>query len=215
MAAGPEYVFEMSGGRLCLDFANTVSNQWGEDRRERLGDYQALVAWSRQAGLLSPEEAEALLGDAARRPGEAQAALARAIALRQAIFGTFSAAAAGARPQPADLETLNAELLETLSRSRIVPTDSGYALACMEDGRALDRMLRAVARSAADLLTSPDLATVRECGGRRVARPSDRCTWLFLDRTKNRSRRWCDMKSCGNAAKARRHRERARASARR
>lgn len=59
-------------------------------------------------------------------------------------------------------------------------------------------MLWPVARSAAELLTSPDAQRVRECALRS-------CSWLFVDRSRNRRRRWCDMKTCGNRAKARRH----------
>ncbi|MBI4413448.1 MAG: CGNR zinc finger domain-containing protein, partial [candidate division NC10 bacterium] len=72
------------------------------------------------------------------------------------------------------------------------------------DGQRLDRMLWAVTRSAADLLTSGELAAVREC-------EAETCAWLFMDRSRNRSRRWCDMKACGNRAKARRHYERKKA----
>ena len=67
-------------------------------------------------------------------------------------------------------------------------------------------MLWPVARSAADLLTSDDLGRVRECAG-------ERCNWLFIDRSKNHSRRWCDMQDCGNVAKVRRYRSRKQADA--
>jgi predicted RNA-binding Zn ribbon-like protein len=64
-----------------------------------------------------------------------------------------------------------------------------------------------VARSAAELLTSKELTSVRECAGYDCGR-------LFMDGTKNRSRRWCDMASCGNRAKGRRHYERRKAAPR-
>jgi predicted RNA-binding Zn ribbon-like protein len=66
------------------------------------------------------------------------------------------------------------------------------------DRTDLDRVLWEAAASAADLLTSPDLARVKTC-------PGAGCAWLFLDRSRNGTRRWCDMSVCGNRAKARRH----------
>jgi predicted RNA-binding Zn ribbon-like protein len=70
-----------------------------------------------------------------------------------------------------------------------------------EDATDLDRVLWPIAQSAAELLTSPELARVRECA-------KEHCNWLFVDRSKNRSRRWCDMQECGNVAKVRRYRSR-------
>lgn len=205
--AAQEYVFELSGGRLCLDFANTVSNRHGERPRERLLGYRDLVSWSRQAGVLADREAERLVRDAAGRPAEATAVLGRAVALRNAIYRTFSAVAAGRRPDAGDLAALTAALAEATARSRIVPAADGFAWDWSGEGGALDRMLWPVAKSAADLLTSDDVRAVRECA-------SDTCTWLFMDTSRNRSRRWCDMRSCGNRAKVRRHRARRRATSR-
>jgi predicted RNA-binding Zn ribbon-like protein len=70
----------------------------------------------------------------------------------------------------------------------------------------LELPLWILARSAADLLTSEQHAYVRQCA-------SEECTWLFIDRSKNHSRRWCDMGDCGNREKARRLRARKRAEA--
>ena len=80
----------------------------------------------------------------------------------------------------------------------VVPKEGSFAWDWLNKEQALDRMLWVVARSAADLLVSGELDTVRVCAG-------EDCNWLFLDTSKNRSRRWCDMKSCGNRAKVRKH----------
>jgi predicted RNA-binding Zn ribbon-like protein len=91
-----------------------------------------------------------------------------------------------------------------LANSKLAP--QGQRLTWIDGGRAglLDDALWAVARSAADLLISETtLAHLRECA-------AETCGWLFLDRSKNGSRRWCDMKVCGNRAKVRRFRRRAR-----
>jgi predicted RNA-binding Zn ribbon-like protein len=199
-----ERAFDLSGGRLCLDFANTLSGHTGE----HLHGYADLVVFTRQAGVLTDAAARRLLAEAARRPDEAVAMLARARALRGAIYRVFSATTQDRSPDVADLDTLNASLSTALARARIGSTPVGFVWAWAEDPAALDRVLWPIARSAAELLTSDDLRAVRECGGLD-------CNWLFLDTSKNRSRQWCDMRVCGNRAKARRHYQRTREAARR
>ncbi|MFN8485881.1 MAG: ABATE domain-containing protein [Anaerolineae bacterium] len=201
-------LFSLIGGELCLDFTNTAS---GRDRNdphsprtnESLKSYAHLLAWSEQAGALTAPVAAALRSAAARRPADAATVLAHAIALREAMYRVFSADAAGAAPNAADLATLNEALGAALANARLVATDAGFVWGWADTEEALDRMLWPVARSAAELLTSARVARVHECEG-------DTCTWLFVDTSKNHSRRWCDMKDCGNRAKARRHYHRAR-----
>ena len=193
--------FDLSGGRLCLDFANTLSKRLTSHPRELLASYGDLVAWSRQAGLVTEREAGVLIREAKRRRTDAAAVLERGVALREAIYRIFSAVA-GERPAGGgDLATLNAALAEVLPLLGIVPKGDGFGWGWTGDGQRLDRMLWPVTRSAADLLTSAERAAVRECDAQT-------CAWLFMDRSRNRSRRWCDMKACGNRAKARRHYER-------
>lgn len=193
------------GGRLCLDFCNTIDDRGGRPT-EHLRDYTELVAWSVVAGTLNAEEAARLRRTARRSPTEAPAVLLRAIALREAIHDVVLSAAAGAVATPAALETLNGELGRAMARSQVLPTGGGFTWVWADGGRALDSMLWPIARSAADLLTTGDVAAVRQCSGRA-------CGWVFLDTSRNRTRRWCDMRTCGNRAKARRHHQRAKISA--
>src|SRR5919204_3890352 len=97
-AGTSDHVFDLSGGRLCLDFANTMSTQTGEHLRR----YADLVAFGRQAGVLAEAAASHLLAEAVRRPDEAAAVLERARLLRRAIYRIFSAAARREAPDPAD-----------------------------------------------------------------------------------------------------------------
>lgn len=201
--------FEFSGGALCLDFANTVNRRPAPDRRDLLEDFAALAAWSREAGLLSASRARAAIQCAALSPARAQAELRRAKALREAIYDTCSAIAAGKTPGAPQVAALNESLARILAGSKLVSQGRGLAWTRDDNSGLLDDALWAVARSAADLLTSPAaLAQVRECA-------ADTCGWLFLDRSKNGSRRWCDMKVCGNRAKVRCFRRRARERSRR
>lgn len=197
--------FELVGGRLCLDFVNTLngSRETGETR-EKLVEYADLVRWGRQAGVVSEREARALLKEAARRPEEAARVLGRARKLREAIYGVFSAAAAERQPAKEDLTTLNNALSSAMAHAEVVRTADGFVWDWAAGAGALDRLLWPVARSAAELLTSEELKRARIC-------EADDCTWVFMDLSKNRSRRWCDMKYCGNRAKSRRHYERKRA----
>jgi len=191
------------GGRPSLDFANTADWHASDQPVETLTSYSELVAWSVHAGILTEPQSQRILGAAARRPVEAAAVLDRAIALREAIYRIFSAITHGHKPQVADLAVLNAELSTTLAQSRIVSTAAGLAWDWAGGEDAPDRMLWPVVHDAADLLTSRGLDRVGQCA-------DGRCGWLFLDTSRNRSRRWCSMEDCGNRAKARRHYERSR-----
>jgi len=188
-------VFEFSGGWLCLDFTNTKLGPTRE--REQFLEYADLVAWGSQADLLSRRMTTELKRGAAAHPRTASRTLVRAIELREAIFRIFGNAAAGGRPAPRDIELLNEHLGPSLAHLRVEVASDGPRWTWDDSGPPLERVLWPVARSAAELLTSDDLKRVRECG-------SDRCFWLFLDHSRNRSRRWCDMQTCGNRAKARR-----------
>jgi predicted RNA-binding Zn ribbon-like protein len=200
-----EYVFDFSGGRLCLDFTNTVSGSRAHPT-ERLNDYQDLVSWGRQAGVLGDREAQRLAQAARQDPDAAARALAKTVEFREALFRILAAAVSIRPPDPDDLAVLNAMLPRALSHQRIERQAGGFAWGWTEDAEALDRMLWPVARSAADLLVSPELKRVRQCAGAN-------CDWLFVDMSRNGSRRWCDMSECGNRAKARRYYERHRAKA--
>jgi len=166
-------------GSLCLDFVNTVDPRHATPREERLPDYAAVLDWARQAGL----EASPLPAAAASRAHE------EAIALREMLYAIFGAVAHGDPPPEDALRHLNDELAR---RPRQIT--EGFAWAHSRD------VLEPIVWSAAELLTSGPLERVRECGG-----DDDTCGWLFLDTSRNGSRRWCDMRTCGNRAKARRH----------
>jgi len=192
----------LKAGRLCLDFANTEDWHASDHPEERLRSYADLVAWAEKEGILSEAEAQQLLGEAALRPADAAAVLEQAITLREAIYRIFSAAAGGHPANAADLNIFNQELATALGCLQIMMISEGFAWNWRGQETALDRMLWPVIHSAAELLTSAELNRVGQCADDRG------CGYLFLDLSRNRSRRWCDIKDCGNRAKARRHYER-------
>jgi len=201
----PIETMELVGGELCLDFVNTASRRTPTPRRDRLGTYADLLYWSREAGALSGAQARLLAKEAGRDPARAQDVLQRARELREAIYRVFSAHGGRRKPRSEDLDMICGWWAEAAAHRRLVSRDGGPAFEWPRDAEHLEQPLWPVAVSATELYTSsPDLSRVKEC-------QSDNCNWLFLDVSKNRSRRWCDMRDCGNRAKARRHYERHRA----
>jgi len=203
------YRFGLDAGHLALDFANTISRREAPDEsRDRLTQYGRLVSWGREAELLTEKEDKRLRAEAAERPRAAIAALRRAVALRETIFQLFVALARGQSAPESALDALNAALPDALAALRLRLDAGGFSWRFVHGETDLAPILSPIVRSAAELLTSADLARIRECG-------SDTCFWLFLDRSKNGTRRWCDMKVCGNRAKARRHYHREKKTSRR
>ena len=192
------------GGELCLDFVNTVDPRHAPGRHEYLDSYPALAAWGSHAGAIGADQAERLGQAAADDPAEAGRVLDRAIRLREALYPLFRRAAERQSPAPGDLGVLQGELTRSLSRFRVTWSPAGFARDWEPGSAALDRVLWPVSWSAAELLTRGPLDRIRECPGQ------GNCGWLFLDLSKNASRRWCDMRVCGNRAKARRHHTRTR-----
>lgn len=186
---------KLSGGALCLDFANTVHCYGCADLGEYLNTYHDLVAWSRHVGMITDDEAKILLRRAAGYPAEANSAHRRAIELREGIYRIFTITLKGQSPAQEDLAVFNNYLGKTMMRSQIVKTQAGFYLDMAGNKTKLDWILNPVIRSAADLLVSEEFRRVKKCAG-------PICGWLFLDISRNRSRRWCDMADCGNRAKA-------------
>jgi predicted RNA-binding Zn ribbon-like protein len=189
---------ELIGGELCLDFTNTVSTRKGGLSREYLTSYPELVEWSRHARTLSDEEAKVLLQETTHHPDRAAAALEWAIVLRETLYRIFSAIAHNRQPEGVDLVTMNRALRDAMSRLEVVPMADRFAWTWVADEADFDNPLWPVVRSAAQLLTSDDLARVCECA-------RDGCDWLFVDTSKNHSRRWCSMAMCGSRVKSRRY----------
>jgi len=187
-----------SAGHLSLDFTNTLEWRKRSEPIEYLSGYADLLLWGNIVGLLKKEEVESLLEQSHLIQDEVNAIYNRAITLREALYRMFSAIANTSQPALADVSVLNTELAIALSHRTIEWTDQGFQWGWEQANNHLDSLLWHVATSAAELLTSDLLERVGECQGID-------CGWLFIDTSKNHSRRWCNMDSCGNRAKARRH----------
>ena len=181
-----------------LAFINTLSGRPTAAPVERLDSYEALVDWARDQHLVSAAAADRLGAEARRHPHQATAVLERAKDFREALYALAAAIDGGRQPNADALKTIGECLAAAYANGRLVPHDGALQwVASAEDD--LDRVLWEVARAAGRLVLSPRLARVRACAA------AD-CGWWFVDDTKNRSRRWCDMRLCGNREKLRRFR---------
>jgi predicted RNA-binding Zn ribbon-like protein len=180
---------------LCLDFVNSTPNHQNPNENY-LNSYADLVSWGLDVKLLSLDEAEHLWDIASHHPDQAAALYQQAIVLREAIYHILLAITHDRVPKAADLATLNASLSEAMSHMRLESSGSGFEWMWNGDTHSIEYIIWRAAWSASELLLSDALNHVRKCEG---------CDWLFIDTSRSRRRRWCDMTTCGNRAKARRH----------
>jgi len=192
--------FELSGGALCLDFANTVSNRNIASKRcDHLAQYSDLLAFATQTRYLQIPLARELLTISQIEPRATTRAMEDTRNLREAIYRTFCACVDHRQASVEDLTVIRDVVIESWKHKRLAPAGRRYSwLTKQEKGLRLESVLWPIASSAADLLTSDRLKKVHMCEAKT-------CAWLFLDESRNHSRRWCDMKVCGNREKARRH----------
>jgi predicted RNA-binding Zn ribbon-like protein len=196
----PSRSFKYIAGDPSLDFINTVDWTDAGLEDERLLSYDALTRWGEGAGILAADEGSALRRVARRDPPAAAAALEEAYALRWVLKQAFSGAGVGASSESA-LQRLNTAIAPALGRLRIEPRAPGsdeLAWGWRGWGETLDCVLWPVAWAAGRLLTSEERDRIHVCAG-------PRCGWVFVDRSRNGLRRWCQTGVCGAQAKARRY----------
>jgi predicted RNA-binding Zn ribbon-like protein len=193
-AAGVERM-RIVGGNLAIDFANTRVGPPGDPPDDDvLVTYDDLLAWSVHVGAMTHAEATALHRRADRDQAAASGALRRALALRDELDRVFRARAEGHQAPPRSVRALHEAEANALARASLHAGDGAFAWTWAGD-RSLDRPIGPVVHAAIDLLTAGPLDRVKGCGG---------CSFLFLDESKNRSRRWCSMEDCGTDEKMRR-----------
>jgi predicted RNA-binding Zn ribbon-like protein len=183
---------------LCLGFVNTLSWRGRSDPVETLYSAADLFNWIEHSEILprvSIAEAHNWARDHEKRAAQG---FAKAILVREALFAIFSAIAAGAGVAREDFQILEAALARGPHRTRLVPTANGYAWSGPVRRITIYEVLAPMLWSAGDLLVRAEDRRIRCCA-------NDACLWLFIDQSKTNSRRWCDMQSCGNRAKAQRH----------
>jgi predicted RNA-binding Zn ribbon-like protein len=191
---------EIVGGALCLDFVNTINSRRNPEH-DYLIHYSDLVEWANKVGILSAAQSNQLQKRAKQNVEDAESALQTARTLRELLYRLFSNAAKGSEPNQKDMETFVSSYGESISHGQFLKTDNYYTTTWKVD-EVFDAMLWPIVHSAGELLLSSELRQVKECPG---------CGWLFLDTSKNQSRRWCSMNTCGARDKMRRYHKRQRA----
>lgn len=193
------------GGHLVLDFANTVGFRMNADPKPTLHSYDDLLDWCQTADLIGPNSRRHLSAGTERAKA---AAFKESEELNTALFGLFRAAARH-EPLPQDnLDYLNSLVQRTVAwRNISACDDQGRKISCGWNfkGAPPYAVLGPIVWRAMDLLENGPLDRIKECP------PPEGCGWLYMDLSKNRSRQWCSMKTCGNTAKVRRFREKQRA----
>jgi predicted RNA-binding Zn ribbon-like protein len=199
------------GGHPALDLVNTVERRApaaAGEPRDHLADPPALLGWARRVGVVDDGEARAVADSWERDPGSAQATLAAVREVREALHVALLAAM-GVEPSGAGaLERLRERWAAALARSRLTLEPGRASMARLVVGTAPATLIAdRAAVGAVEMLCGAELARLRRC-------PPDAggCGWVFLDRSRNGSRRWCRMADCGTTVKARRLTERRRAA---
>ena len=188
--------FELIGGNLALDLVNTLDDRPSGQPKELLTNFYELAHFGEDTGILTGAQVDYFYVNVHLEPDEAGDAVRRAIHLREAMYAVFSALMKKQTVPQTALDTLNTYIRDATQHSRLVQNDGRCELRYNEMTSRYSALLWPIARAAADLLTSSDMALLRACS-------SATCQWLFLDTSKNHHRRWCSMKVCGNRAKVR------------
>ena len=193
-----QIVFQLLAGHVALDFVNTLDNRYSiEGATELLASYDALIAFLVETNVVSASQARGLKRQQARR----DEAVEEGRRLREALCRIFTSTARAKNPATSDMEVANEFFRQSLIHRVIETADHAFAWRWAGLGDTAISALWPISCAGAELLVSPERELVREC-------QNGECRWLFLDKSKNHSRRWCDMKVCGNRTKSRRYYER-------
>ena len=185
------------GGHPALDLVNTADWTTAGPEAERLPHCARWVDWAEASGIVGAGGAARLRAAARRDPAAAGRALMRVLAARGLLQRILTARARGVPPQRTDLRQFNRLLRQALARLELTPAGRGVTLTWRGLDAGLDGPLSPVLWAAARLLDSRDAERIRVCDG-----PD--CGWMYLDRSRNGLRRWCEMSTCGTREKNRR-----------
>jgi predicted RNA-binding Zn ribbon-like protein len=195
--------FDLKSGHPALEFTNTVPYHASEHPGETLFRYEDLLAWTKHVGLLHREQVEILARKATGQPAEAAAMFGKSLQLRESLYRIFVASTKDKPPAEEDMRNLNSVLAPLVNGAQVVHQAGHFEWQWNLDEDALGAPLYIIALSAVNLMTSEHRQWVGQCAD------EDGCGWLFVDTSKNHSRRWCDINDCGNRAKQRRYQKRA------
>jgi predicted RNA-binding Zn ribbon-like protein len=178
-------VSKFVSGHVALDFCNTAGEHLADSFDEMLIDWETFVRWCVQAGIV----AETSYASLARK----RIPIQPVIRLRECIYRAGLALARQESIPAGDL----AEMVRTAKGDLPIVHAGPGGLHWQPKAEQCSEQLRALlAREALSLFCSPRAARIGICEG-------GACGWLFVDESRGKRRRWCDMKDCGSRAKAR------------
>jgi len=189
--------YKVVAGELCLEFANTVSWRGQDKEHDWLHNVSNYIQWGHLVGILSNDEVVLLQQQATENPDDIHAELEKSLVLRETIDRIFHHLSQGKQPQSDDIDLLNRHIPEALKHLQVQQHGDEFEWGWTDTEITLAKLRWVVVWSASNLLMSDQLERLGTCDG---------CDWLFIDTSRNRSRRWCTMEDCGNRAKVRRHR---------
>lgn len=179
----------LDGGMLCLNFVNTVDDRSRENPYQYLRHYRDLLEFCAYAGAITAKERQVLEKMAKAFSRQAQQEFEKLIGLRELLYTIFSGIIAKRKPPAPELQQLGDLTAQAYGHIELL-ADQGIRLGFARP--ALEQPFRRIVQDAVGLLTSDELPLLKKC-------PS--CHWLFIDRSKNHSRRWCSMATCGDISK--------------
>jgi predicted RNA-binding Zn ribbon-like protein len=188
--------FQLVAGHLALDFANTLDYRYDPDRLiDLLPSYRHFLVFCRQSGIITAAQVRNLQDGLTEF--DSRRVLKKIIALREALYSLILSTVHGLSPDELHLRTLNRFLSEAPTVDEVAWHKRRFVRSSYTLTGGPDEPLRQVVDAAITLITSSDIYKVRQCS-------ENTCRWFFLDRSRNHSRRWCDMQLCGNRSKAKR-----------
>jgi predicted RNA-binding Zn ribbon-like protein len=191
---------DIVGGNAALDLVNTVSG-WNLDPEDWVPDMASFLVWAQTCRVLDTRETHEAARRAAALPVAAERVLASVKELRFALWGLIHSLQHRKPAKPADLSVINEWMRRLALSEQVVVRRNKIGFAMNRDISVLEFPALRVTAAALSFLKDPPLARIKTCAARD-------CGWKFVDHSKNRSRRWCDMSMCGNLAKSRQYRAR-------
>jgi predicted RNA-binding Zn ribbon-like protein len=191
----PIAAIRLDGGRLCLDFVNSIHNRYANEVEDYLHHPERFIDWCVRAGALSSDDRVSLPRTAQQRAG----LMREVVTLRDHLHALFAAKIDDVPPPPDAVRRLDRWLHRAWTGQTFGADGQLHWRADARDARL---PLKRIALDALDLFGDPSISRLRRCDN------TTSCGWLFIDTSKNQRRRWCAMETCGTADKMQRYRKR-------
>ena len=190
-------IFEMrlDGGNLSLDFMNTINDRYEEPPEDYLHHYLDLITWAHFANAIDCSQKKKLLQISQENQEEANQIYKESIQLRETIYEYIVSLINRDEISPANSQLINQWISKAFSNLELTRMGKEFVLDWKAENFGLESVLWPITRSFTDLITSDARKRIKQCSN---------CGWVFVDYSKNNSRRWCSMETCGNRVKARR-----------